>query len=51
VGTGGTILHFNGKKWAQEASPSDATLFAVTASSDGVVRAVGEQGVVLYKRE
>jgi hypothetical protein len=50
VGSGGTVLHFDGTAWQRESTPTGAALFAVSDGSDGVMRAVGERGVVLYKR-
>ena len=53
IDTGNTNTLFavhDGKEWREEQAPTTATLFAVRADERGVVHAVGQGGVVLYKR-
>ncbi len=45
VGRGGTIIHWNGNSWQQQATPADNTLLAVGGNADSVW-AVGEEGTI-----
>ena len=47
VGTGGTILHYDGTAWSEMTSGTDLTLEAVWGTVSGEVHAVGEYGVIL----
>jgi hypothetical protein len=50
VGSGGIVLHYDGATWTEQTTPTDSTLFAVMMGPDGIVRAVGANGVVLTKK-
>jgi hypothetical protein len=47
LGTGGTILHWDGAAWCLEPSGTDAALNAVSGEPGARVWALGERGVVL----
>jgi hypothetical protein len=51
VGWQGEIWHRKGTKWRQIDSPVSATLNAVCCAEDGVVYAVGDNGVMLKGRD
>ena len=48
VGSGGTILHYDGKGWLAIAGATTADLFAVWGSSADSVWAVGASGAILH---
>lgn len=48
VGSGGAILHYNGRKWSRMESGVGQILYGVWGSSASEVYAVGENGVVLH---
>lgn len=48
VGSGGTILHFDGERWAPSPSGTQRPLYAVWGSASDNVWAVGEYGTILH---
>jgi hypothetical protein len=48
VGTGGIILHYNGRAWSQMNSATTVSLYEVWGNSMGNVFAVGENGAILH---
>ena len=49
VGDNGLILHFDGKNWQQEKSPTRINLRAVLCVADNIVYAAGAEGTVLMR--
>ncbi|TMM47787.1 WD40/YVTN/BNR-like repeat-containing protein [Colwellia ponticola] len=49
VGDDGVILHFDGKKWQLEQSPTSINLRAVACAEDQTVYAIGGEGTVLQR--
>jgi hypothetical protein len=49
VGSGGTIVRWNGAAWAAETSPTGATLWAVQALTSTNVWAVGSGGTIIHR--
>lgn len=48
VGESGTIIHYDGSRWAAMASPTDRHLHGVWGSSASNVYAVGQVGTILH---
>lgn len=49
VGNSGRIIHFDGRSWQKEHSPTRETLWSIGMSADGHGWAVGEKGVILER--
>ncbi|MCK5797037.1 MAG: hypothetical protein KAI47_07640 [Deltaproteobacteria bacterium] len=50
VGSQGTVLHWDGKAWVSEATPTDETLTSVWGTSKDDVFAVGFRGTLLRRQ-
>ena len=48
VGKLGYVSHWNGAAWADDKTPTEAGLLAVTGTANGEVWAVGEKGVIMH---
>ena len=48
VGTGGTILHYDGSSWSAMSSGTTRSLYGVWGSSGNDVFAVGNGGTILH---
>ena len=48
VGTGGTILHFDGTNWIPAINVTRQNLWGIWGSSDGDVFAVGDHQLTLH---
>lgn len=48
VGTGGTVIHYDGAQWIRQKTPTDVTLTAVWGTTEKDVWAVGHHGTVIH---
>jgi len=48
VGSGGTVLHYDGCAWSPCAPVTDRDLYGVWGSDEDGIFAVGEDGIILW---